>query len=104
MTIKLTAEMAEAYSRARLDALGVRRDDTEGAIRHGLRAVLAIVERDLPDVDALVRGAYARGQSDERALTRLLGPPVSVNDDREEAASETASQLQETYPGSGIYE
>lgn len=76
MTIKLTAEMAEAYSRARLDALGVRRDDTEGAVRHGLRAVLAIVERDLPDVPALIRGAYERGQSDERALTQLLGPPA----------------------------
>jgi rubrerythrin len=66
MTIKLTQEMYDAYTYA---------EAVNGAHSEGLQAVLMIVERDLPDVEALVRGAYARGQSDERALTQLLGPP-----------------------------
>jgi rubrerythrin len=70
MTIKLTDEMTDAL----IEHYGYLADDREQA-EAGLRVVLAIVERDLPDVEALVRGAYARGQSDERALTQLLGPP-----------------------------
>jgi hypothetical protein len=78
--IKLTDEMITAYQNARAD---LNQEQIHGRppagynalTRAGLEAVLAIVDRDLPDVPALIRNAYERGQKDERALTALLGPP-----------------------------
>jgi hypothetical protein len=74
MTIELTDEMRLAY----LSAVRTGGDYLGALIRDaGLRAVLAIVERDLPDVGQVARTAYQRGQADERALTQLLGAPVT---------------------------
>lgn len=74
--IELTEEIDDAYTGAYADALLSTPDHNIGVARRaGLRAVLAIVNRDFPDVPALIRNAYERGQRDERALTALLGPP-----------------------------
>jgi hypothetical protein len=77
--IELTEEMITAYRNARTDLNqeqihGRPPADCDTLTRAGLEAVLAIVERDLLDVPALIRNAYERGQRDERALTALLGP------------------------------
>jgi hypothetical protein len=69
--IELTEEMYSAY----LDAVRSGGDSVEDIRRAALEAVLAIAARDLPDIGAVARRAYERGQADERALTELLGKP-----------------------------
>lgn len=73
---ELTDEMREAYAEARA---AMNQEQIHGRppfpqqtrIDAGLRAVLAIVDRDSADVSAAVRRAYENGQRDERALTEL---------------------------------
>lgn len=84
--IEVTEEMIEAFRAARAEMnheqMHGRPPLTNNALtRVGLAAVLAIVERDAPDVPTLIRQAYERGQRDERALTEILGPSPALNFD-----------------------